>query len=243
MNKVGQIETLPIEEDSRRKIRRGSGMGGDSGNNNGKRGGGGGSGGDRRSDRDQPDQEQFTPSKYYIAMWVALLAIMMTFAMLVGAYVFISFNRGLEWKPFDLPIQIFVSTFLILASSVTFEFAKQAIKAENQKSFWTWLLVTTGLGAAFISSQLFVWFELWRKGVYVSSNPYAGFFYILTVTHAVHLVGGIVALGYLVLRAVNPTRNKEILFKRQVATNVVGMYWHSMDVLWLVLLGVMLFLK
>lgn len=247
--KVGKLDVETEEEIPKRRLRTGGGLGGSSGGgNNGKRGGGGGSGGgggDRKdNDHDNPAKHaEFRPSKYYLGMQVALLVILMTFAGLISAYVFIAFNKGQEWKPFDLPFQVFFSTFLILASSATFELAKQALRAGSQRRFWTWLMITTGLGAAFISSQLFVWFELARSGVYVLGNPYAGFFYILTVTHAVHLLGGIAALGYLVLRTAKPTRNTELLLKRQTAAGVVGLYWHSMDGLWLVLLAILAFLK
>ncbi len=242
--KVGEADIEIEEEIPKRRVRTGSGLGG-GGGGNGRRGGGGGGGGDRRdNDSDnRAEHEQFRPSKYYLGMQVALLVILMTFAGLISAYVFIAFNKGQEWKPFDLPFQVFISTFLILASSVTFELAKHSIKIGNQKRFWTWLMATTGLGAAFISSQLFVWFELAGNGVYVLGNPYAGFFYILTITHAVHLLGGIAALGYLVLRASKPTANAELLLRRQTAAGVVGLYWHSMDGLWLVLLALLALLK
>lgn len=240
--KVGEVETLPAEDDAKRRVRRGSGLGGGGGSNNGRRGGGGG-GGDRRDHDNQPEHEEFTPSKYYLAMWIVLLVILMTFAGLIATYAFIALNKSQEWRPFDLPFQVFISTLFILASSVTFEFAKQSINAGNQKNFWTWLMATTGLGAAFISSQLFVWIELARKGVYVASNPYAGFFYILTIAHALHIVAGIIALGYLVLRSSKPTQNQENLLKRKTAAGVVGLFWHSMDGLWLILLALLAFLK
>ena len=242
--KVGKLDVATEEETPKRRVRTGSGIGG--GGGNGKRGGGGGGGGGDQKDNGQDNRaehEQFRPSKYYLGMQVALLVILMTFAGLISAYVFIAFNKGQEWKPFDLPFQVFISTFLILASSVTFELAKHAINAGNQQRFWTWLMVTTGLGASFISSQLFAWLELARNGIYVVGNPYAGFFYILTITHAVHLLGGIAALGYLVLRTAKPTRNSELLLKRQTAAGVVGLYWHSMDGLWLVLIALLAFLK
>ena len=243
-NKVGKLELETEEESPKPRIRRGSGIGGGGGGgNNGKRGGGGGGGDRKDNDHDRAEPEQFTPSKYYIAMWIALGVILMTFAGLISAYVFIALSGAREWQPFDLPFQVFISTFIILASSIAFEFAKHSIRIGNQKSFWTWLMVTTGLGAAFISSQLFVWFGLVRKGIYVSSNPYAGFFYILTIAHALHIIAGIIALGYLILRSTKPTRNQESLLKRQTATNIVALFWHSMDGLWLVLLALLAFLK
>lgn len=236
---LGTTTELPqIEERKQRGTRVGgkSGAGGNGGN--GRRGGGGG-GGDRRDNGNRMEEEQFVPSKYRLLMWFVLLVVMMTFAGLVGAYVFIAVNKSQEWKPFDLPRVIFFSTAIIIASSVTYELARLAINRENQAAFRRWLMATAALGAMFVGSQLFTWALLVGRGVYLSSNPYAGFFYVLTALHALHLIGGIAALGYLVLRAWNPTRDKERLFKRQTAASVVGLYWHSMDGLWLLLFALL----
>jgi cytochrome c oxidase subunit III len=240
--KVGTATELPkIEENKPRRTKLGGGGG--SGGSNGRRGGGGGSGGggggDRRDNEHDMEREQFVPAKYRLTMWFLLLVIMMTFAGLMGAYIVLAVNKQVEWQPFDLPFQVWISTLIILASSVTYEFAKFAINREDQTAFRRWLVVTAALGATFISSQLISWFALVQKGVYVASNPYAGFFYILTAVHALHLVGGIVALGYLVLKAWNPTRDAEKMFKRQTAASIVGLYWHSMDGLWLVLFALL----
>jgi cytochrome c oxidase subunit 3 len=238
-------ELPPFEEKRPRGTRLGgqSGSGGNSGN--GRRGGGGGGsgGGDRSDHGNRMEEEQFVPSKYRLLMLFVLLVIMMTFAGLVGAYVFIAVNKSQEWKPFDLPFAVFVSTALILASSATYELARIAINNENQAAFRRWLLVTTALGGMFVGSQFFSWASLVGRGVYMSSNPYAGFFYVLTAAHAFHLIGGIAGLGYLLLRAWNSTRNKERLFKRQTAASVIGLYWHSMDGLWLVLFALLAFWK
>jgi cytochrome c oxidase subunit 3 len=69
----------------------------------------------------------------------------------------------------------------------------------------------------------------------VQSNPYAGFFYILTAVHAVHVIGGIAALGYILLRTWRATSSDEELTKRQQISNSVGWYWHFMDGLWIFL--------
>lgn len=240
---VGTVTTL--DEQQTRTKRRSSGFGGGTGGGgNGKRGGGGGGGGgDKRDNDNNQERNQFTPSKYRVAMYIILTMIVMTFAGLISAYVVIAVNKEQEWKPFDLPIQVFVSTLIIIASGITYELARSAINAERQEAYRKWLIVTTFLGGAFVSSQLLSWFALVQQGVYVQSNPYAGFFYILTAAHALHLVGGIGALGYLVLRAWKTTPFEENIFKRQTATSVVGLYWHTMDGLWLVLLGLLVFWK
>ena len=129
-----------------------------------------------------------------------LLVVLMTFGGLLGAYIVLATNGALEWRPFDLPYQVWISTAIILASSFTYHLSKNFIFNDEQENSKKWLLVTTVLGAAFISSQILAWFLLDRRGIYWEANPYAGFFYILTAVHAVHVIGGICALGTIVIR-------------------------------------------
>lgn len=244
--KVGTIKT---DVETREELRRRGRLGGGNPPGGGKnRGGGGGSGGNDGGDNfDNPpyksNEEEFKPDKSRFVMWFLLMAVLMTFGGLIGAYVMTATNGTLEWKPFNLPFQIWVSTFLILASSATYHISNKKLKENQQKSAKNWLLATTILGAAFISSQMLVWLELARRGVYVSSNPYAGFFYILTAVHAVHVLGGIVALGYIVLRTWRETSNEMELLHRQTFSNVIGWYWHFMDGLWIALVLLLGFWK
>jgi cytochrome c oxidase subunit 3 len=69
----------------------------------------------------------------------------------------------------------------------------------------------------------------------VQSSQYAGFFYILTGVHAVHVLGGIAAIGYIVLRTWNQTRSEMEMLQRKTVSNVVGWYWHFMGALWIIL--------
>lgn len=167
----------------------------------------------------------------------------MTFGGLIGAYIVISTNGVLEWKPFNLPVQVYFSTALILISSITFTIAQRAISSNNNQKTKNWLLATTVLGAMFVSSQILVWFELVKRGYYVQSNPYAAFFYIMTALHAVHVIGGIIALGYIVLRSWQKTEFDQELEKRREISGAVGWYWHFMGGLWLVLLLMLGFWK
>ena len=97
------------------------------------------------------------------------------------------------------------------------------------------LIATTVLGAAFISSQILVWLAMVNRGLYMSGNPYAGFFYILTAAHAIHVLGGIIALGAILLRTWNETAYRpEIVYRRNLARSV-GWYWHFMGALWILL--------
>ena len=168
---------------------------------------------------------------------------MMTFGGLIAAYIVIATNNVAEWKPFDLPIQVWISTAIIVASSFTYEFGKRAIARNDQPTAKKWLLATTVLGAAFISSQILVWIALTKRGLYMQGNPYAGFFYLLTAIHAVHVLGGISALGSVLLRSWYPTTNPDAVGKRTALAQVVGWYWHFMGALWLALFLLLGFLE
>jgi cytochrome c oxidase subunit 3 len=88
------------------------------------------------------------------------------------------------------------------------------------------------LGLLFVGSQLTAWRELAWRGVYLATNPSSSFFYLLTAAHGVHLLGGIIALLYLVVRA-----GRISLRPRQAtALDVTAIYWHFMDGLWLYIL-------
>ena len=233
--KVGTLETT-IEEKKRRKLR--SSLTGGNGPNGGNRnrGGGGSSGGDDNQNNEFfEDTNDKSLDKVRVGMWFLLLVVMMTFGGLISAYIVISTNAVLEWKPFALPIQVWVSTALILTSSVTYKVAQNALDKENHQKAKNWLLATTVLGGLFVSSQILAWFELVREGVYVQSNQYAGFFYILTVVHAIHVIGGICLLGYILLRTWNKTFSEDELSKRRSIAKSVGFYWHFMDCLWMIL--------
>ena len=237
--KIGTIETFG---EKKRGLSTGfsSGIGSNGGNQNN---GGGNDGGNNRQDDYIEEEQNYPSNKFRIGMWFLLLVVMMTFGGLMSAYVVVATNGVLEWKPFDLPVQVWVSTLLILISSVTYKISQNAIHADNQTKAKKWLLTTTIFGGTFIASQLLAWLQLVQRGVYMESNPYAGFFYILTAVHALHVIGGIIALGYILLRTWEPTVYDEELVKRQQISNTVGWYWHFMDGLWIVLVLLLGFWK
>lgn len=230
------VGTAEITEDIPEPKRRRSGLSGGSNSSNG--GGGynpGGGGGDGPDENDDLRQDRFVPNKSRILMVFLLLVVLMTFGGLIAAYVVIATNGVAEWKPFDLPIQVWISTAIIVISSFTYHFGKNAVIRNDQPTSKKWFAITTVLGAAFISSQILAWITLNARGFYIQSNPYAGFFYILTAVHAVHVLGGITALGSVLLRSWYPTENPANIAKRIALAQVVGWYWHFMGGLWIVL--------
>lgn len=240
--KVGTAEIIDDIPEPKRKR---SGLSGGSNRPNGGGGGHnpGGGGGDRSNENNQPQPEAFVPNKSRILTVFLLLVVLMTFGGLMAAYVVTATNGVAEWKPFDLPIQVWISTAIIVISSFTYHFAKRGVERNDQIQAKKWFVITTVCGAAFISSQILAWITLNARGLYIQSNPYAGFFYILTAVHAVHVLGGITALGSVLLRSWYPTNDPAAIAKRITLAQVVGWYWHCMGGLWLILFVLLGFWK
>lgn len=239
------VGTLDIIEDVPEAEGKPSGRrGGGNSPGGGGGGGGGGQGPDGGSDNMKPnrkepeatsDPQEFRPGVSRILTAFLLLVVLMTFGGLIAAYVVIATNNVAEWNPFTLPIQVWLSTAIIVASSITYHFGQSAVSNKNDSGARRWMVITTVLGAAFISSQLLAWIALSARGLYLQGNPYAGFFFIITAVHAVHVLGGITALGAILLRIWYPTARAEEILRRKTLSQVVGWYWHFMGALWVVL--------
>lgn len=184
-----------------------------------------------------------TPQQYRIGMWLALAAILMMFAALTSAYVFRSTRTQMEWQTFAVPQMLWVSTLLILASSATLEAARRAEQRGRHEFYRRWLLASLLLGFGFLVSQLLAWRELVGQGIYLATNPHSSFFYLLTGLHALHLVGGILGLSYLAIRArretLNASRTDNAATKRRAGVEAIGLYWHFMDGLWVYLFALL----
>ena len=223
---IGTVEPTVTEADIQRRRK---GISGGSGPN-GRSGRDGGNGG-----HDDLETHPFVPGKARVFTWFLLVVVMMTFGGLSAAYVVTATNKAVEWHPFDLPIQVWISTTIILISSFVYHRGKVALDHFDQQQAKTWLTATAVLGATFISSQLLAWLELTSRGLYFAGNPYAGFFYILTAVHALHVLGGVIALGAVVIGTWNAIYSDERWERLQSLGQVVGWYWHFMGGVWLVL--------
>jgi cytochrome c oxidase subunit 3 len=165
---------------------------------------------------------------YRLGMWFALTGIVMLFAAFTSALV-VRKGMSFDWIPVRMPRVLWLNTFVLIASSATLEISRRSLRAGAAKAFIRWLLATLVLGLGFLGGQLIAWRELAARGVYLASNPGSSFFYVLTAAHGFHLLGGVVALAYVVYRA------RRIAFgqARRTPVDVTAIYWHFMDALWI----------
>jgi cytochrome c oxidase subunit 3 len=200
-------------------------------------GGSGGGAGDGRGD-DGSGRGGSGPSErplhiYYTGVWLALAAIIMFFMALVSALI-VRKGIGGDWRQIALPKVLWLNTLVLVASSLTLERARRAFAGDDAAQFRLWWSATTALGLAFLAGQYAAWRQLAAAGVYVSTNPSSSFFYLLTAAHAAHLLGGITALLYVLVRGWAHLRRRS-----GIAAEVTGVYWHFMDGLWIFLLLVL----
>ena len=181
-------------------------------------------------------------SRYRVGAWVAIAGIVMLFTALASAYIVRSASSN-DWRPIAMPKVLWLSTAVIVISSVTIEFARRSLKQQRDSGYGNWLMITAGLGLVFVASQFLAWRALARQGVYVSSNPHSSFFYLFTGAHGVHVMGGILALSYLLLRTRKKRETVEGELRRAGAADAAAIYWHFMDGLWIGLFLLLFFWK
>ena len=194
-------------------------------------GGSGGPGGSGRGGRRHPPNWSLPPGAYRIAIWMGIVSISMLFAALTSAML-VRAEIATDWVHGAIPSILYFNTLVLILSSLTLEFSRRSLRKEAEKGFTGWLYATTALGIIFIAGQLLAWRQLAAHGIYVTTNPSSSFFYVLTAAHGVHLLGGVLALFYLVFRS----RKIFGTPQKRIAVDVTAIYWHFMDVLWIYIL-------
>lgn len=185
-------------------------------------GGGGGEGSGASGSNGVPQRT------YVTGMIVGLGGILMFFMALVSAYIVRKGMPNSAWQALEVPRILWLNTVILIASSFTLARSRRLLRAENEEGFRYWWGWTTVLGVFFLAGQVIAWRQLVGAGIYLQSNPSSSFFYVFTAAHGLHIVGGVLALLSVAFR---PTHR----LTRGTATEVVSMYWHFMDGLWVFL--------
>jgi cytochrome c oxidase subunit III len=177
---------------------------------------------------------EHSPPASSSAIYVVLFAITMMFAAFSSALI-VRKGSSLDWQTFTLPSILYLNTLVLLASSVTLEISRRRVAAfmgglkSHAENPARWLYITLFLGLLFVAGQYAAWSQLRAEGLYLATNPSSSFFYVLTATHALHVLGGLGGLVYVIRKLSKSTL-------RRNALDATARYWHFMDVLWLYLL-------
>jgi len=215
----------------------------------------------------RPDDFRNRLRRYRIGMFFALAAVVMLFVSFTSAYIVrqgvgtwsdAAARYVTDWKPISLPPILWVNTIILLASSFTLAMARRALSrklkasprhgasplsasaliVDNQHPV-PWLGITFILGAGFLVGQLLAWGQMRHSGIFVSTNPSSSFFYVLTGTHGLHLLGGVLALAYAGVTSLL----RKPLATRFLVVDITALYWHFMDFLWVYIFALLHFAR
>jgi cytochrome c oxidase subunit 3 len=170
-----------------------------------------------------------------IGLVVFLAVVTSLFALFFSAY---SMRASLgDWRPLPVPRLLWLNTGILAFSSIALEYARSAARRGAQADLQAGLLAGGVSAMAFIAGQLLAWQQLNEAGYFLATNPANTFFYLLTAVHAVHLIGGLVALG----RAAVRVRGRAVAGDdMQLSIDLCAIYWHFLLLVWLVMFALLL---
>ncbi|MCS7209562.1 MAG: cytochrome c oxidase subunit 3 [Fimbriimonadales bacterium] len=177
----------------------------------------------------EPPFDRFQSAR--LGLYIFLGALTTMFGALIVLYLLTPARPDLA---FQLPKLSWVSTAIILLSSIPCQMALYAARADNPRGVWRGMALTFLLGALFLALQLGSWGEIARQLQGAPTHFFSGMFYVISALHGLHLLGGLVFAGYLLYQAqVQRTANPQYV-------ELGAIYWHFLGILWAALFGVML---
>ncbi|CAL2082249.1 cytochrome c oxidase subunit 3 [Tenacibaculum sp. 190524A02b] len=173
-------------------------------------------------------------------LWVSMISMVMFFAGLTSAYV-VSMNRE-DWVTFDLPQAFYISTVLIVFSSITLFLSQRELKNDRLQQSLVLLLITFVLGLGFVWYQYVGFNQLKEVGLYFTgpeSTVSTSFIIGITFMHVLHLIAGVIVLLVVIYNHYK---------KKYSSTNMLGfelgaIFWHFVDVLWIYLFFFFYFIR
>ena len=168
-----------------------------------------------------------------LAMWIFLASDCLLFGALITSYVVYRGRSVVGPYPkdvFDIPYTS-VSSFVLLASSLTMVLALAAIQRGDLGRMRLWLLATAMLGMTFVGGQVYEFTTFYREGLSLTTNLFGTTFFVLTGFHGTH-----VAIGILMLLSVfSLSFVGQVTQEDALTVELVGLYWHFVDIVWIVI--------
>ncbi len=173
-------------------------------------------------------KKRIHPHKF--TLWVAIGSMIMMFAGLTSAYIVKGSLPG--WSTVEVPTIFYISTAVLLLSSLTIQMANKAFKERSMQQYRRMVMATLVLGIAFIVMQIAGFNQMMESGVTMRGGSGAGqFLYIIFGLHGIHVLGGVIALIVMFARAFS-SRSRNY---NPVSIEIAGTYWHFVDLLWIYL--------
>jgi cytochrome c oxidase subunit III len=169
-----------------------------------------------------------------LGMWAFLASEIMLFGGLISSYVILRSGSAHMVIPprtmMGVPLAT-VNTFVLITSSVTMVLALAAIKAGEMDKYMRYLAATFGGGIGFLMIKAYEYNHKWHEGITLSSNLFGSFYFTLTGLHAIHVIGGMGIMAYLMWAGSKGYQNAHNYDRVEAG----GLYWHFVDLVWVIL--------
>ena len=180
----------------------------------------------------QTEQIKVARSKKMM-MWFGIVSLSMMFAGLTSAYIVSAERR--DWlSDFELPQAFYISTLVIVLSSLSMIITKSAVKAGKNTLATASLFVTLGLGIAFVVLQFVGFDQIIAEGYFFTgseSTVTTSFIYAFVISHIVHVAAGILVLLVIVVQQIRVKYSKNQMLGLELGAT----FWHFVDILWVYL--------
>ena len=178
---------------------------------------------------------RFSPAR--IGLWVFMAVVTSLFSLFLSAYS-MRMHHGVGWCHLTMPRIAWLNTLVLVAASIAMQFASAGAARGRRQLAQVSLMVAGVLSIAFLAGQVAAWQAIGPSLYYVQGSPAIAFFYVLTIVHGLHLVGGLYVLG----RAAHRFAGGVELVDLRQSLSLCATYWHFLLLVWLAVFGVLLFL-
>ena len=174
------------------------------------------------------------------AMWVFLGSECVFFGAMISTFLLYrnTTNGGPGSEIFDIPFTS-ASSFVLLMSSLTMVLAHNAFENKDMRQTRVWLIATALLGSTFLAGQIFEFTEFIHKGLTLPTSPFGSSFYMLTGFHGAHVAIGVMMLAAMAILSLSG----RLYDDRGLNVELVGLYWHFVDIVWIVIFTVVYLLQ
>jgi cytochrome c oxidase subunit 3 len=172
-----------------------------------------------------------------IGLWIFMAVVTSLFALFLSAYS-MRMHHGVGWCHLTVPRIVWLNTVVLAGASIAMQLASSAV-AHGRRPFALTALVAAGvLSIGFLAGQVAAWQAIGPTLYYVQGSPAIAFFYVLTIVHGLHLLGGLYVLG----RAAHRFAGGAELIDLRQSVSLCATYWHFLLLVWLAVFGVLLYL-
>jgi cytochrome c oxidase subunit 3 len=147
-------------------------------------------------------------------------------------------HHGVGWCHLTIPPILWINTLVLVAASFALQLASRAVGRGQRMMAQLALTAGGALSIAFLAGQVAGWQAVGPSLYFIQGSPAIAFFYVLTIAHGLHLIGGLYVLGRSAMRFAG---GAELIDLRQ-SLQLCSIYWHFLLLVWLVVFAVLLYL-